>query len=114
MFTCTCMYIYKYSYIFTYIYVYINTYTRTNIHTDIHTHKHNPQRAIKYSHSPFLWQGVGDVVPKMKERGWIIAAGLHPDCAGEYFRFGHMGYSVTKKPEYLQALLKDLDAVCKA
>jgi len=50
----------------------------------------------------------------MKERGWIIAAGLHPDCAGEYFRFGHMGYSVTKKPEYLQALLKDLDAVCKA
>jgi len=59
-------------------------------------------------------KGVGDVIPAMKERGWIIAAGLHPDCANEYFRFGHMGYSVTKKPEYLQALLKDLDAVCKS
>lgn len=59
-------------------------------------------------------KGVGDVLPAMKERGWIIAAGLHPDCANEYFRFGHMGYSVTRKPEYISALLTDLNDVCKA
>ena len=59
-------------------------------------------------------KGAGDVLPAMKQRGWIIASGIHPDCASEYFRIGHMGYSVTTKPEYIHGLLKDLDEVCKA
>ena len=59
-------------------------------------------------------KGAADVIPAMKERGWIIAAGLHPECASEYFRFGHMGYSVTTKPHYITALLQALHEVCKA
>jgi len=59
-------------------------------------------------------KGAGDVLPAMKERGWILAGGIHPECANEYFRVGHMGYSVTTKPEYIHGLLKDLDEVCKA
>jgi len=53
--------------------------------------------------------GPADILPAMKSKGWILAAGLHPDCAGDYFRIGHMGYSVTTKPEYITNLLKDLE-----
>ncbi|EKX40466.1 hypothetical protein GUITHDRAFT_154135 [Guillardia theta CCMP2712] len=53
-------------------------------------------------------KAAGDILPPMKERGWIIAAGLHPACAGEYFRVGHMGYSVTKRPEWIDKLTDDL------
>lgn len=56
-------------------------------------------------------KGPQDILPAMKEKGWILAAGLHPDCAGEYFRIGHMGYSVTQKPEWITSLLKDLNGV---
>jgi len=53
-------------------------------------------------------KSAADILPAMKQRGWIIAAGLHPACAGEYFRVGHMGYSVTKRPEWIDKLLDDL------
>lgn len=49
-----------------------------------------------------------EILPIMKKKGWILAAGLHPEVGGTYFRMGHMGYSVTTKPEYCTDLLKDL------
>jgi len=60
-------------------------------------------------------QGMGpqNILPAMKDKGWILAAGLHPECAGDYFRIGHMGYSVTRKPEYITQLLQDLESVVK-
>lgn len=38
----------------------------------------------------------GDVVAGAKERGVVIAGGLHPDIKGEYFRVGHMGHTLTR------------------
>lgn len=39
----------------------------------------------------------GDIVPKMLERGVVIAAGLHKDIKTKYFRIGHMGVTVVDK-----------------
>eukprot|EP00285_Hemiselmis_virescens_P014779 CAMPEP_0173400942 /NCGR_PEP_ID=MMETSP1356-20130122/49487_1 /TAXON_ID=77927 ORGANISM="Hemiselmis virescens, Strain PCC157" /NCGR_SAMPLE_ID=MMETSP1356 /ASSEMBLY_ACC=CAM_ASM_000847 /LENGTH=418 /DNA_ID=CAMNT_0014360977 /DNA_START=55 /DNA_END=1311 /DNA_ORIENTATION=- len=52
-----------------------------------------------------------DVLPEMKKKGWIIAAGLHPKCAAEYFRIGHMAYSTSGRVDYLPRLLADLKTV---
>ncbi|KAJ1470751.1 pyridoxal phosphate-dependent transferase [Baffinella frigidus] len=51
-----------------------------------------------------------EILPIMKKKGWILAGGLHPEVGGTYFRMGHMGYSVTTKPEWCTDLLKDLQA----
>lgn len=56
-------------------------------------------------------KGAADVIPQMKAAGWIIAAGLHPKCAAEYFRIGHMGYSTTKRVNYLNDLLASLKII---
>lgn len=38
---------------------------------------------------------------RIKEHGVVVAAGLHPDVEGGYFRVGHMGWTVTR-PELLR------------
>ncbi|KAI9802217.1 MAG: hypothetical protein M1825_002938 [Sarcosagium campestre] len=35
------------------------------------------------------------LLPKLLERGVVFAGGLHREIVGKYFRFGHMGVSVT-------------------
>lgn len=35
-----------------------------------------------------------DVIPKLLERGIVIAGGLHKDIKDKYFRVGHMGITV--------------------
>mmetsp|Transcript_16091 Transcript_16091/g.37186 ORF Transcript_16091/g.37186 Transcript_16091/m.37186 type:complete len:418 (-) Transcript_16091:107-1360(-) len=52
-----------------------------------------------------------EVLPEMKKKGWIVAAGLHPKCANEYFRIGHMAYSTSGRVNYLERLLIDLKEV---
>ena len=47
---------------------------------------------------------------RIKEHGVIVAAGIHPDVAGGYFRVGHMGWTVTR-PELL---LRTVEAVARA
>ena len=54
---------------------------------------------------------LADVIPAMKEAGWIVAAGLHPKCASRYFRIGHMGYSTTGRVTYLEDLLASLKTI---
>ncbi|CAF4899260.1 unnamed protein product [Rotaria sp. Silwood1] len=36
-----------------------------------------------------------DIIPRMLERGVVVAGGLHKDIKDKYFRIGHMGISVT-------------------
>lgn len=45
----------------------------------------------------YLPEGVGaaDLLPKLLAKGVIFAGGLHKEIATKYFRFGHMGVSVT-------------------
>ena len=69
-------------------------------------------------------KGAADRIPAMKKRGLIIAAGLHPECASEYFRFGRVlgdhqapiHYSASSgPPRGLQSLRRGAeDEVCKA
>jgi len=35
-----------------------------------------------------------DIVPRLLERGVVIAGGLHREIKDKYFRIGHMGISV--------------------
>jgi alanine-glyoxylate transaminase/serine-glyoxylate transaminase/serine-pyruvate transaminase len=35
--------------------------------------------------------GAGDLLPRIKKAGVILAGGLHPQIKAEYFRIGHMG-----------------------
>jgi len=58
-------------------------------------------------------KGAPQVLPAMKQAGWFLAAGLHPQCKDEYFRVGHMGYSVTQT-DMLDRLLADLKKVVQA
>lgn len=55
-------------------------------------------------------KGAPQILPAMKEAGWFLAAGLHPLCKDEYFRVGHMGYSVTST-DLIDKLLVDLKKV---
>jgi alanine-glyoxylate transaminase/serine-glyoxylate transaminase/serine-pyruvate transaminase len=34
-----------------------------------------------------------DIIPRLLERGIVIAGGLHKDIKDKYFRIGHMGIS---------------------
>ena len=45
----------------------------------------------------YLPEGVAaaDLLPKLLAKGVILAGGLHREIATKYFRFGHMGVSVT-------------------
>lgn len=55
----------------------------------------NTLSAVRYP------KGVGPELTKaVKERGVVIAGGLHPDLKSEYFRVGHMGYS-TRRPDHI-------------
>ena len=38
---------------------------------------------------------VPDLLPKLAAKGFVMAGGLHKEIATKYFRFGHMGVSVT-------------------
>lgn len=58
-------------------------------------------------------KGAAQVLPAMKAAGWFLAAGLHPKCKDEYFRVGHMGYSVTQT-DLVDKLLVDLKKVIQA
>jgi alanine-glyoxylate transaminase/serine-glyoxylate transaminase/serine-pyruvate transaminase len=35
-----------------------------------------------------------DIVPRLLERGVVVAGGLHKEIKDKYFRIGHMGISV--------------------
>jgi alanine-glyoxylate transaminase/serine-glyoxylate transaminase/serine-pyruvate transaminase len=37
-----------------------------------------------------------DIVPKLAEKGIVVAGGLHKAIASEYFRIGHMGITATE------------------
>ncbi|KAL0953479.1 hypothetical protein HGRIS_004709 [Hohenbuehelia grisea] len=39
--------------------------------------------------------GASDILPRLAERGVILAGGLHSQIKDQYFRIGHMGVSVT-------------------
>lgn len=45
----------------------------------------------------YLPEGVkaSDILPILLKKGIIFAGGLHKEIASKYFRFGHMGVSVT-------------------
>ncbi|KAI5813382.1 pyridoxal phosphate-dependent transferase [Pyronema omphalodes] len=45
----------------------------------------------------YLPEGItaAQLLPKLLAKGVIFAGGLHRECAPKYFRFGHMGVSVT-------------------
>jgi alanine-glyoxylate transaminase/serine-glyoxylate transaminase/serine-pyruvate transaminase len=44
--------------------------------------------------------GVGpDLVAAVKERGVVVAGGLHPDLKPKYFRVGHMGVVLTRRDD---------------
>ena len=45
------------------------------------------------------------LVGRIVERGVIVAAGLHPAMADQYFRVGHMGY-VTTRPDLLRRTIR--------
>lgn len=53
-----------------------------------------------------------DIVPKMLQRGIVVAAGLHKEVKDEYFRVGHMGVSVVAPERHdvdtLLSKLKDV------
>ncbi len=49
---------------------------------------------------------------RIVEKGVIVAAGLHPAMADQYFRVGHMGY-VTTRPDLLRRTIRAVgDALC--
>jgi len=50
------------------------------------------------------------LVGRIRDRGVVVAGGLHASCRSEYFRVGHMGYVVTQ-PE---PLLRTVEAVAGA
>lgn len=45
------------------------------------------------------------LVGRIVERGVVVAAGLHPAMADQYFRVGHMGY-VTTRPDLLRRTIR--------
>jgi alanine-glyoxylate transaminase/serine-glyoxylate transaminase/serine-pyruvate transaminase len=36
-----------------------------------------------------------DIIPRLFERGIVVAGGLHKEIKDKYFRIGHMGITVT-------------------
>ena len=36
-----------------------------------------------------------DIIPRLLERGIVVAGGLHKDIRDKYFRIGHMGITAT-------------------
>ncbi|KAJ2934862.1 hypothetical protein H1R20_g2210, partial [Candolleomyces eurysporus] len=38
--------------------------------------------------------GAADILPRLAQRGIVVAGGLHAECKDKYFRIGHMGLSV--------------------
>lgn len=49
------------------------------------------------------------IVQALKDRGFIIAGGLHPEIKAQYFRIGHMGYSVGEGNDDMKGLLNALE-----
>jgi alanine-glyoxylate transaminase/serine-glyoxylate transaminase/serine-pyruvate transaminase len=54
-----------------------------------------------------------DIIPRLFERGIVIAGGLHKEIKDKYFRIGHMGISVIDTTtrhdlERVKAALKDV------
>jgi alanine-glyoxylate transaminase/serine-glyoxylate transaminase/serine-pyruvate transaminase len=43
--------------------------------------------------APYYPEGItgGDLLPRVKQAGAVLAGGLHPDIKAAYFRIGHMG-----------------------
>jgi alanine-glyoxylate transaminase/serine-glyoxylate transaminase/serine-pyruvate transaminase len=52
-----------------------------------------PEYAAHTMTAPRYPDGVtaGDLLPKVKEAGAVLAGGLHPEIKADYFRIGHMG-----------------------
>jgi len=68
----------------------------------------NGMTAVKYP--PGF--GPADVLPKLAERGIVVAAGLHKDMATKYFRVGHMGVTVVDKSRGdLETVMKNVKEV---
>ena len=55
-----------------------------------------PENQANAMTAMYLPEGVpsSEILPKLKEKGVIFAAGLHRDVAAKYIRCGHMGVSV--------------------
>jgi alanine-glyoxylate transaminase/serine-glyoxylate transaminase/serine-pyruvate transaminase len=49
------------------------------------------------------------LVGRIAEHGVVVAGGLHPEIRGQYFRVGHMGYTVTQ-PAMLQRTVEAVRA----
>jgi alanine-glyoxylate transaminase/serine-glyoxylate transaminase/serine-pyruvate transaminase len=56
-----------------------------------------PQDQANGMTAVYLPEGVTvpDLLPKLFAKGFVMAGGLHKEIATKYFRFGHMGVSVT-------------------
>ncbi|KAG2011415.1 alanine-glyoxylate transaminase [Coprinopsis cinerea AmutBmut pab1-1] len=52
--------------------------------------------------------GAADVIPRLAQRGVVVAGGLHAQIKDKYFRVGHMGVTVVDKER------GDIDRVVKA
>ena len=50
------------------------------------------------------------LVPRIAERGVVVAGGLHPRIRSEYFRVGHMGYALTRT----DFLMRTVEAIASA
>jgi len=68
----------------------------------------SPNCAASTLTAPYLPEGVagGDLLPKIRAAGAILAGGLHPQIKARYFRIGHMGAT---KPGDLLATIGALE-----
>jgi len=69
----------------------------------------SPDCAASTLTAPYYPEGItgGDLLPKIRAAGAILAGGLHPDIKARYFRIGHMG---AIKPGDLLATIGAIEA----
>jgi len=51
------------------------------------------------------------LVGRVAERGVLVAGGLHPAIRSEYFRVGHMGYTLTRTDQMMRTVEAIADAL---
>ena len=72
-----------------------------------HVPQRPDQRATTLSALRFPARVDASLVPKIAERGVIVAGGLHAKIRAEYFRVGHMGYAITRT----DLLMRTIEAI---
>jgi len=56
-----------------------------------------------------------ELLPKISENGVVVAGGIHPKIAAEYFRLSHMGISVMEdKRGHIDTMINAIDKALKA